>query len=217
MEESNKELLELLEVPLESRDWEWEKSFFQAFVDGKVDLMFDQPQSGPDGWPYMFVETAPDSKEPSLKLLQWLSERGIGLALNVKKEQPDYVFSYGMIWSYRESAQFVRKTDTHHTGEVEFKEGESVVAGEPSKDYLPEYARNILRKFLKDQKLEDPRFLIVSKDQKNFDLCFSLESFGSPPKEEHSNIAEAISWFLPTNYSIVLVSESAFNKKFYSV
>jgi hypothetical protein len=47
----------------------------------------------------------------------------------------------------------------------------------------------------------------VSIDQKNYDLCFSLESFGNPPETEHKGLAEALSWFLPAHYSIALISE----------
>jgi hypothetical protein len=31
---------------------------------------------------------------------------------------------------------------------------------------------------------------------------------GNPPTKEHQGIAEAISWFLPPHYSIVLISET---------
>ncbi|MCB0420392.1 MAG: hypothetical protein KDD61_05320 [Bdellovibrionales bacterium] len=215
--EVNKPLVDLVNIPIGSRDWEWEKSFFQALVNGNVNVMMAEPQTGPDGWPYMFVETSLEATEPSLKLMQWISERGIGLALNVQKTQPDFVFSYGMIWSYRETAQFIVNPGETVTNEIEFQKGESIYAQNPSEQYLPKYARAILRKFLEDQGIKEPKFLLVSQDLKQFDLCFSLESLGNPPKEEHTGIAEALSWFLPTHYSIVLVSEKAFSKSFFLV
>ncbi|HWU44373.1 MAG TPA: hypothetical protein VN132_13070, partial [Bdellovibrio sp.] len=52
-----------------------------------------------------------------------------------------------------------------------------------------------------------PRILVMSTDRKHYDLAFSLESLGNPPQKEHAGIAEAIGWFLPPHYSIVLVSE----------
>jgi hypothetical protein len=30
---------------------------------------------------------------------------------------------------------------------------------------------------------------------------------GNPPEREHEGIAEAIAWFLPNHYSVVLISE----------
>ena len=50
---------------------------------------------------------------------------------------------------------------------------------------------------------------MISQDNIHFDLCFSLESLGNPPDNEHEGIAEALSWFLPTHYSIVLISEKS--------
>jgi hypothetical protein len=52
-----------------------------------------------------------------------------------------------------------------------------------------------------------PRILVMSTDRKHYDLAFSLESLGNPPTKEHQGIAEAITWFLPPHYSVVLVSE----------
>jgi hypothetical protein len=72
---------------------------------------------------------------------------------------------------------------------------------------LPQYVRNILKQFFMDQNVMRPRILVMSTDRKNYDLAFSLESLGNPPVKEHQGVAEAISWFLPPHYSIVLVSE----------
>ena len=49
--------------------------------------------------------------------------------------------------------------------------------------------------------------LVMSTDGENYDFCFSLESLGNPPEAEHSGIAEAISWFLPPHYSLLLIGE----------
>ena len=51
------------------------------------------------------------------------------------------------------------------------------------------------------------QILIFSFDKKQYEFGISLESLGNPPETEHAGIAEAISWFLPPHYSIVLISE----------
>jgi len=80
-------------------------------------------------------------------------------------------------------------------------------AGPPSPQYLPQYVRNILKEFFRDQGVLMPKILVMSADRKHYDLAISLESLGNPPEKEHQGIAEALSWFLPPHYSIVLVSE----------
>ena len=87
-----KSLAELLAVPDNLRDRSWENQFFVEFTDSMVNLVSDGPQQGPDGWPYLLVDTKSGAAEPVQKILHWLSEKGVGLALNPGGEYPDYVF-----------------------------------------------------------------------------------------------------------------------------
>ena len=72
---------------------------------------------------------------------------------------------------------------------------------------MPKYVRRILKDFFMDQGLLNVKVLMISTDNKFFDFAISLESLGNPPQAEHEGIAEAISWFLPPHYSILLISE----------
>src|SRR5690606_13470381 len=141
--------------------------------------------------------TSPQATEPTVRILDWLATRGIGMVINGQKEIPDYIFPYGMIWNWKERGQFVSQAEKVHTGKVSFKAGEEVLAGGPTPEYLPGYVRQILNQFLKSQGVKEPKVLVLSRDKKHFDLCFSLESLGFPPEHEHRGIAEALAWFLP--------------------
>lgn len=191
------------------RTADWEQAFFHALLESNIKVEGQEPKAGPDGWPYMFARTGPDATEPAVRLLDWLATRGIGLVINGHKDVPDYVFTYGMIWNLKERGQFLSpKAESTPTGAVELKAGQKVVAGIPTTEYLPKYVREILLQFLRNQGIESPKILMLSQDQKNFDLCFSLESLGSPPEHEHRGIAEALAWFLPGHYSLMLISEN---------
>ena len=192
------------------RDEQWEMDFLKKFTEQNLSLSSQDPQTGPDGWPYLLVKTGKGT-EPCLKLLEWLSERGIGMVLNVHKQLPDYVFTYGMIWGYREYGKFLSIDDNTPSLQVEFKEGAEPLMGAPSEQYLPEYVRVILRQFFKDQELEKVKVLVVHEEEQT-DLYFSLESLGNPQESEHEGVAEAISWFLPVNYSIVFTAEENFSQ-----
>lgn len=202
------DLNNLCRQPDNARDNDWERAFFEALTDSKVQVPQSEPQVGPDGWPYLYVETNPQATEPTVRILDWLSTRGIGLVVNGNKEIPDYIFPYGMIWNWKERGEFVSTSQKISTGRVTFKAGEEIIAGGPTPEYLPAYVRQILSQFLKSQGVKDPKILVLSKDKKHFDLCFSLESLGSPPDHEHRGIAEALAWFLPQHYSLMLISEN---------
>jgi hypothetical protein len=193
--------------PDPARDADWEQAFFHALVDGKLLIPKSEPQSGPDGWPYIYAQTSPSATEPAIRLLDWLSSRGIGLVINAHKDVPDYVFPYGMVWNWKERGQFITQGRKVDSGIVELMAGQQILAGSPSPEYLPTYVRQVLAQFLKGQGVTQPRILMISHDQKNYDLAFSLESLGSPPDHEHRGIAEALAWFLPQHYSLMLVSE----------
>lgn len=200
-------LQELLKVPDKNRDQAWENQFFKAFSESNVKLLSQEPQNGPDGWPYLLVETTADATEPSQKIIQWLAEKGIGLVVNPEKEYPDYIFSYGMLWHFRQTGLFVKDIPPPKEGFYEFDPEHIKHAGTPSEDYLPKHARGILREFFRDQGILKPQVLLISMDKVQYDLAFSLESLGDPVEEEHQGIAEAISWFLPPHYTLLLVSQ----------
>jgi hypothetical protein len=200
-------LTELLLVPDAKRDHEWENRFFDEFLKSKVSLIDEGPQTGPDHWPYLMVETGEENDEPVVNILNWLSTKGIGLVVNPTKEYPDYVFPWGMIWNFIETGLFRLNQAPVIQGDVDLRNEQGLIAGPPNPKYLPDYVRSLLRQFFMDQGLMQVKILVVSQDGKHYDLAISIESLGNPPKNEHSGILEAVSWFLPTHYSLILTSE----------
>lgn len=204
-----------LQITEENRDQAWDEKFFKLFSESNLQIMTEDPQQGPDGWPYLICEITDNLKsekdkiDSAQKILHWLSTRGIGLVINPRRlPYPDYVFSYGMIWSFRETGYFIKyqslKVDKQL---VVDQNNNNIKVGPPSEEYFPLYARSVMKDFLRDQTIFDARILMISTDGQNYDLCFSLESLGLPPESEHEGILEAISWFLPPHYTVAVVSE----------
>lgn len=200
-------LLNLIETPEVQRNEDWENQFLKVLTQSNIQVMSPDPQYGPDGWPYLMAEVSADATEPAQKVLQWLATKGMGLVINPNKEYPDYILTYGMIWSFKETGWFFQKIDEVKSGRIELSRKTIAHAGSPTPQYLPEYVRQILREFMRDQAILAPKILLISQDNKNYDLAFSLDSLGNPPESEWAGIAEAIGWFLPPHYSIILVSE----------
>lgn len=200
-------LEKLLAVAPDLRDQSWENQFFVELTRSSVGVISESPQQGPDGWPYLLARTDENATEPVQKILHWLFQKGIGLVINPHKEYPDYVFTYGMVWHFKETGLFYRDQKDIPTGSVIIENSEGVQMGAPSPEFLPDYVRKVLKDFFRDQSLHAVKILVVQSKDKFYDLAFSLESLGNPPESEYSGIAEAISWFLPPHYSILLVSE----------
>ena len=105
--DNQKKLVKHLSQPPALRDEAWHKEAFKLLGDAHVTLENDEPKAGPDGMPYILVSIKNDSKEPCQKLCRWLYEKGIGLVVNPQKDDPDFVFSYGMIWSFLATGSFL--------------------------------------------------------------------------------------------------------------
>lgn len=221
-----KTLTELLAFAPTDRDRNWENHFFSQLTSSSVELISEEPITGPDSWPYLLVKTTSEDKvattpesspEPVQKILGWLADKGIGLVVNPEQEYPDYVFPYGMIWHFRENGLFFRDQSDIPTGSVVLSKEDGLRAGPPTESFLPGYVRKVLRDFFRDQGLFAVKILVLEADAKQpgtdaakakfYDLAFSLSSLGNPPENEYSDIAEAISWFLPPHYSILLTKE----------
>lgn len=199
---------QLLETPIDDRDESWEDNFFRALPDSCFEFLSDSPIEGPDGMPYLAVKIT-EQGEPVSKVLDWLGEKGVGLAINPDKESPDYVFSYGMIWNFLLNGQFITPVEGKQEGgkELDIEPGQEMMAGTPSESYLPPHVRSLFKQFLQEQGVLKPRVVMLSQDSQNYDLCFSLESLGNPPQEEWQGVLEAFSWFFPIHYSFSILSE----------
>ena len=200
----------LLQIPPADRDQKWEEQFLTKLAGCSFKLQNDHPITGPDNMPYLAVEIV-EKGEPAVKVLRWLGEKGVGLVVNPQGLAPDFVLTYGMIWNFLENGRFVEKVDSDVPPEGNFQmlEGQKMFAGVPSDQYLPQSVREIMKLFLNDQGIKEPRIVMLSQDNENFDLCFSAESLGNPPQEEWRGILEGFSWFFPLHYSLSIISEQA--------
>lgn len=198
---------DLTKIDFALRNESWEENFLKSLPDARLRVLGDAPQQGPDGWPYLLVETHPQGETSALQVLSWLTQKGIGLVVNPNQHAPDFVLTYGMIWNFTKNNRFLSDIKAELGTTIEYKEGSNIHAGAPAKEYLPDEVREILKNFFKNNNVPQMKVLVLSSDRVNYDLCFSLECLGQPPESEHQGILEAISWFLPPHYTLALISE----------
>lgn len=211
-------MTEHLAIPDDRRNQAWDEKFFRLLSESHLKMVSADPQQGPDSWPYLIAEIVSqpsmatvgsvETVDSAQKILHWLSTRGIGLVINpYRLPHPDFVLTYGMIWSFRETGFFNKYQTQDENKQLLIENPAQAICGEPTLEFLPQYVRKVLKDFFLDQSVFDPKVLMVSADGKNFDLCFSLESLGNPKAQEHQGVLEALSWFLPPHYSLALISE----------
>ncbi len=212
VQEEPMDLNELSRIPQEQRNTSWEDQFLASLALGQVAPLSPDPFIGPDGWPYFGVSTeASKNQEPTQKILCWLSSRGIGLVVNPQKSVPDFVLNYGMIWFFCHTGRFIQRVNfqnsNSHQEKVEYSPSTLAHAGTPTEEYLPTSVRQVLKSFFMDQAVFNPRMILLSQDRKHYDLAISAESLGSPDESEWADLVEALSWFLPLHYSVVIIRE----------
>jgi hypothetical protein len=208
----------LIQLPESLRDDAWEARFLDGILTTKVVVEAEEPKPGPDGWPYLHLRTGGEGQEPFHRVVKWASGRGIGLVVNAHKMVPDYVFTYGMLWNFIETGRFVAPMNSSTppdpgpqvaAEEVILQPDQDLMAGAPTEKFLPPYVRAVLREFLIAQGFPRPRILVLSssRDFSQTDLVFSLESLNDLAASAQPVLAEALSWFLPIHYRLVLGSE----------
>lgn len=184
--------------------------FFREFLNAKVKLLSEGLISGPDAMPYLFVSSLQEGTHNVQDLFQWCYKKGSGLVLNPERPEPDFIFTYGMVWNFIHNGEFL---SSEHLGNLSNRlEKEKYFSGKVTNNVWPEVPRSWLKKFLFDQGIIAPKAVLLSEDGKRYEIAFSIESLGRPPEKEHSGILEAFSWFFPRHYSLILVSEGALPK-----
>src|SRR5262249_25866772 len=131
--------------------------FYTTVVDASFACGEPQVCEGPDGFPYFGLHSPPpmqpfDAYSIS-HLLELVTENGVGIALNPRGNDVDWVFTYGELVSLRAFGAFDADTpfgDPPPAEENDEKGETTVILGEPSESVLPGYCRRALAAYLKE-------------------------------------------------------------------
>jgi len=226
--EKTQELAELLGVESGQRDEQWKIRFYDIVPRAALAVPDSQGMVGPDGFVYLILELPqPDSSFAGyslVKLLDHLLASGLGLMVSSGGTVPDWVFSYGCLWSYREFGHFEVSTASPPGSSVEvtaaggglekhtYTEDHEVIVGQPTDLVLPQYARRTIRAFFQERlKVSNPAvFLLADPDrQPKQALVFSVfpEDFDS--QESFARVMKLLTWFLPPHYELSAISRNS--------
>src|SRR5262249_21504067 len=219
------EVQNLFATGREQRGLAWRERFYAAIADASMATTAEQVMLGPDGFPYFVLNLPPAGQafEPFCisHILDVCLERGTGVVVQPEPAPPQWVFTYGLLWSYKEFGRFVPKQDGDEgVGEAPESgpsaagsEGsQNVLAGQPSAAFLPAYARKAIKQFLVDKaRLAAPEVLLLTgpKSAPARSLAFIIFVDGFEQKRDFENLMYRLTWFLPRHYGLMSMARGS--------
>lgn len=190
--EKTAELERLFAVPREQRDQAWVEAFYAAVPDASLATRPDaQVVRGPDGFPYFALVMPEAEKEFETfcvtHVLDHCLAHGLGIVVG-DVEEPQWVFPYGNLWSFKETGTFVPEM-----GEPVPPQGE-ILVGSPTDEVLPPYAREVLRRELQAQGARSPGVLVVTAHDATPSQMLAFDPMPDPQR---------VLWYLPPNLALV--------------
>lgn len=195
--ERTAELERLFAVPRDERADTWREAFFVAVPDASLATTERQVEAGPDGFPYFVLrmpEPGPFETFCVTHVLDACLENGFGIVVFGSAPDPEWVFTYGDLWSFKETGQFVVST-----GEtVTLKAQQEMLVGAPSETVLPSYARPVLRRALAAQGAPDPTVFFVHVPAMDLGQAFAFRPLPDP---------ERLLWYLPAHLGLLVAHD----------
>jgi hypothetical protein len=213
-------LAELFATPREERDGAWRAKLFDAIESAAMTTTETQILQGPDGFPY-FVLAMPEPGKPFSpvclgEVLEHCTDRGVGIVVAPGEHGPEWVFSYGDLFSKRAYATFEGDpADVETTGapatEV-LQKDTAVMVGAPNDEMLPPWSRRVLASFIEQVAgVKQPSVLVMVRPSESpaRNLVFNIhpEDFASP--DEFGRVLKRLGWFLPRGRSVIGLSRTS--------
>lgn len=220
---NTKAVHDLCAAPRDKRDDAWRSAFLSHIPAAGMAGGDPQVTSGPDGFPYFNLFLPPQGKpfEPfSIQhLLPFACEHGFGAAVLVSSpEQPDWVFSFGDLWSYKETGEFYHDPPRWGAppGQAEeaasLQPGVPVLIAQPNQDFLPDYVRSAIAKVLRSSfGIAEPQVFLLSEDSlsPSTNLVFNIFNEDFDDENRYDFVKMFLAWSLPRDYGMVEIPKDS--------
>ncbi len=199
----------LLFISRDARDAAWLTSFYEAAPEASMATREQQIITGPDGFRYFALYIPPREQEFEAfcisHILNACLEKGVGIVIHPDKSPPEWVFTYGNLWSLHSYNSFDRMPAGGER-RAPLASGRQVLLASPNETFLPGFARNILRAYLQKLGIANPRVMLVSDAAARLpqSLAFSFYPQDLPNQQTFDAVMERLkNWFLPPHYGLV--------------
>ncbi len=203
-------LRKLFETPPSRRGEDWRQEFYDTLPEAALGNPPPKIFYGPDRFPYFHLETDLETGEGELfclaNLLEYLTTHGLGAAVNPSRgaQEAEWVFSYGDLLSFRLVGAFSIDSTASKSEASRASAEEQVLVAAPSEEILPEYARNVLGRYLKESLgVQEPGVLLLSRSAPAVQqLVFSIFPEDYPEGQAFQAALQSLRWFLPRHYNL---------------
>ena len=221
--EKTQQLSQLFAIAREARDSAWQQQVIGHLAEASFRCGDSQVMTGPGGFPY-FALYIPEPGQPfecfvlSHMVDDFLFERGWGVVINLRDNQPDWLLRYGDVVNYKLNKEFYSAPlvpDLPPTGVIE--SDEQVLVGQPSELFLPTPVRNAMRQYLEYHGHHDVRIVLLTRNTPHGtvqQLIFNLTHEEFPDEDSYQAFAQSLGWFLPQHYLFGAMEERVFKGRF---
>ena len=219
-------LTDLFAIPREARDEIWQQNIIPHLAEASFRCGDPQLLTGPGGYPY-FQLFLPEQNQPfqcyvlSHMVDDFLFERGWGVVINLRDNQPDWLLTYGDVVNYKINKEFYSAPQVAELppSGVITKE-EQVLVGQPSALFLPEQVRSAMRQFLQYHGHQDVKIVLLSRHTPQGpvqQLIFNLTPDQFENEEAYEAFSQSLGWFLPRHYLFGSMEEKVFKGQFAAI
>lgn len=199
----------LFEIPPIQRNESWKSEFLSNVADASFACGDPQVIVGPDGFLYFNLMIPEPYKEFQCYVIRhmkddFLLHEGFGVIINSNKEKPDWVFSYGDIVNFHMNGEFYSKPDPEKPGVGMISNDNTVMAGQPSENFLPKQCRRVIKNYLKSLGMDEVGILLIHRPVPYGaypELVFKLTAEKFINEAEYERVMKSLSWFLPRHYT----------------
>lgn len=208
-------LEQLFRVPREARDARWIRAMYAAAPEASLKTGSQQLINGPDGFPYLALylpaESEPFDAFCISQVVGSCLEHGVGCVICPDQSSPEWVFTYGNLWSLHSYQTFDRRPDAPEADEPTGI-GREVMMSSPSENFLPGYARNVLTQYFKRFNLNDVGVMLISDARATpaESLAFSIYQEDFESNEVFAQVMGRLKdWFLPPHYGLMALPKNS--------
>ena len=212
---------ELCSIPKNDRNEKWKQKFLENISTASFRCGNPQVIKGPDGMNYFNLLLPEMNKEFECFVIKhmvsdYLLSDGLGIAINVNKDEADWIFSYGDIVDFYLNGAFFTNQITNP-----FMTGTTVTdclignnrvrIGLPSETYLPLESRKVIREFLESFGLNPKICLVLWIDKDNLlTPTFNIvpEMFKQTDTESFQSFLKFFQWYFPRHYKVICMKEN---------
>ncbi|MBL7862725.1 MAG: hypothetical protein JNJ65_16280 [Cyclobacteriaceae bacterium] len=211
--QKTKIVVELLTVPPNQRNDDWDKQFYDNILQASFTCGNPQVVQGPDGLPYFMLQY-PESKKPFnpfslISIKDHVLKNGFGVALSPDGQQVIWSIPHGAMVNLHLNGKLFTQADHTNLPEREvLKEKTEVFYGQPSEEHLPATTREVLKDFLQTQGIAEPKMALMMRERPegpSLELVFNIHAEEFESEQQFEALMKMVQWFLPRHYVITVL------------